>query len=144
MTLINTYKYHIAIVSCCYGIMFPLYHIASGRYDLSNSRLAIFNPKLSGFCVPFECKLAWFIWFVHNNYICNTHLPVTICVVSIGGSKGKRQGCAPSEGPNPFIFMQFLAKNLLNISTLEVGDPPPRKVLEPPLYLGSVITRCSY
>ena len=117
MTLINTYKYHIAIVSCCYGIMFPLYHIAIGRYDLCNSRWVIFNPKISGFCVSFEYKLPCLIWFVHNNYIYKTHLPVTICVVSIGVSKGGARDAHPL-GVQNHLFLCSFRQNICKIYPL--------------------------
>ena len=46
--------------------------------------------------------------------------------LTIGGSKGGRQGRAPPPpgGPNSFIFMQFSAKMWKIIAILGVGAPP--------------------
>ena len=54
--------------------------------------------------------------------------------ISIGGSKGGRQGRAPPPGgPNSFIFMRFSAKIINKHTHFGSWRPPLGKILDPPL-----------
>ena len=55
-------------------------------------------------------------------------------VVSIGGSRGGREGRTPPPGrPNSFDFMQFSGKFGVFTPPLEGSRPPLGKILDPPL-----------
>ena len=54
--------------------------------------------------------------------------------VSIGGSRGGREGRTPPPGrPNSFDFMQFSGKFGVFTPPLEGSRPPLGKILDPPL-----------
>ena len=54
--------------------------------------------------------------------------------VTIGGSRGGREGRTPPPGrPNSFDFMQFLGKFGVFTPPLEGSRPPLGKILDPPL-----------
>ena len=55
------------------------------------------------------------------------------CTVTIGGSKGGRQGRAPPLGSKFFHFHAVFGKKLKNNSTFGSWRPPLGKILDPPL-----------
>ena len=58
----------------------------------------------------------------------------TVPVVTIGGSRGGREGRTPPPGrPNSFDFMQFSGKFGVFTPPLEGSRPPLGKILDPPL-----------
>ena len=62
-------------------------------------------------------------------------------LITIGGSKGGRQGRAPPPvGPNSFIFMQFSRIKLKNNSTFGSWRTPLGKILDPPLITTRQVT----
>ena len=83
----------------------------------------------------FSYKSLWF-WLAQHLLLGTSFLKESwkLNLVSIGGSRGGREGRTPPPGrPNSFDFMQFSGKFGVFTPPLEGSRPPLGKILDPPL-----------